>query len=318
MESQCLYNSYESVGIRLKKKKIRFAEPEEKRIARIFTAPAVIIVFLVLAIPMLFSFFISFTNYSMLKTDKLVFIGLGNYIELFRDRVFMEALQRTALYIFLSIGLEFLAGMGIALLISRHVKPQGALRTLLTIPMMFAPVQVGFLFKWIFNDQTGLINNLVYSVTGIDRNIAWLVEPGLGFLSILTAEVWMSTPFMVLILLAGLVSLSKEPFEAAKVDGASSWQQFRFVTLPLMERYIYISLVIRSMDIARTYDIIRIMTDGGPANRTEMIWTYVYRLGITSNKFAMGSAMSFVTVALAYVLVISLFRCINRTGSDRV
>lgn len=304
--------------IGLKKKKIRFAEPEEKRIARIFTAPAVIIVFLVLAVPMLFSFFISFTNYSMLKTDRLMFIGLGNYIELFRDRVFMEALQRTALYITLAIGFELLAGMGIALLISRRVKPQGALRTLLTIPMMFAPVQVGFLFKWIFNDQTGLINNLVYSLTGIDRNIAWLVEPGLGFLSIFTAEVWMSTPFMVLILLAGLVSLSKEPFEAAKVDGASSWQQFRFVTLPLMERYIYISLVIRSMDIARTYDIIRIMTDGGPANRTEMIWTYVYRLGITSNKFAMGSAMSFVTVALAYVLVISLFRCINRTGGDRI
>ncbi len=302
----------------MKKKKIRFAEPEEKRIARIFTAPAVIIVFLVLAVPMLFSFFISFTNYSMLKTDRLMFIGLGNYIELFRDRVFMEALQRTALYITLAIGFELLAGMGIALLISRRVKPQGALRTLLTIPMMFAPVQVGFLFKWIFNDQTGLINNLVYSLTGIDRNIAWLVEPGLGFLSIFTAEVWMSTPFMVLILLAGLVSLSKEPFEAAKVDGASSWQQFRFVTLPLMERYIYISLVIRSMDIARTYDIIRIMTDGGPANRTEMIWTYVYRLGITSNKFAMGSAMSFVTVALAYVLVISLFRCINRTGGDRI
>lgn len=302
----------------LKKKKIRFAEPEEKRIARIFTAPAIIIVLFVLAIPMLFSFIISFTNYSMLKTDRLVFVGFGNYIELLKDRVFMEALLRTAVYIISALGVEFLAGLGIALLISRHIKPQGVLRTLMTIPMMFAPVQVGFLFKWIFNDQTGLVNNLIYSITGRDMNIAWLVEPGLGFLSILAAEIWMSTPFMVLILLAGLVSLSKEPFEAAKVDGASSWQQFRFNTLPLMERYIYISLVIRSMDIARSYDIVRIMTDGGPANRTELIWTYIYRLGITSNKFAMGSAMSFITVALAYMLIVSLFRCINRTGSEKI
>ena len=302
----------------LKKRKIRFAEPEEKRIARIFTAPAVIIVLLVLVSPMLFSFLVSFTNYSMLKTGKLMFIGLDNYMELLRDRVFMEALQRTAIYITSALGIELVAGMSIALLIFRHIKPQGVFRTLITIPMMFAPVQVGFLFKWIFNDQTGLINNLIYSITGRDMNIAWLVEPGLGFLSILMAEIWMSTPFMVLILLAGLVSLSNEPFEAAKVDGASSWQQFRFNTLPLMERYIYIALVIRSMDIARSYDIVRIMTDGGPANRTELIWTYIYRLGITSNKFSMGSAMSFITVAVAYILIISLFRCINRTGSERI
>lgn len=265
---------------------------------------------------MLFSFFISFTNYTMLRTGKLMFVGLGNYIELFGDRVFTEALLRTAIYIIAALGAELVIGMLTAVLISRNAKPQGFLRTLLTIPIMFAPVQVGFLFKWIFNDQTGLVNNLIYSITGTDMNIAWLVEPGFGFLSILAAEIWMSTPFMILILLAGLVSLSRDPFEAARVDGATFRQQFRYITLPLMERYIYIALVIRSLDISRTYDTIRIMTDGGPANRTEMIWTYIYRLGINSNKFALGSAMSFITVALAYVLIVSLFRCINRTGSE--
>lgn len=301
-----------------KRKRIRFAEPEEKRISRIFIAPAVVVVTAVLFVPMLFSFLISFTNYSMLNSGKVTFVGLNNYIELARDSVFGESLLRTALYMVLAIGIELAAGMGIALLIARRLKPQGFLRTLLTIPIMFAPVQVGFLFKWIFNDQTGLINNLAYSLTGIDRNTAWLVEPGFGFLAILSAEIWMSTPFMVMILLAGLVSLSKEPFEAARVDGANPWQQFRYNTLPLMERYIYIALVIRTMDIARSYDIIRIMTDGGPANRTEMIWTYIYRLGITSNRFAMGSAMSFITVALVYLLIIIMFRRANKAGSERV
>lgn len=300
----------------IKRKKIRFAEPEEKRMSKILTAPAAIVVLSVVGFPMLYSFFLSFTNFSLLNAGSWKFVGLNNYIGLLEDKVFLESLLRTIIFLALSVNLELILGMGTALLFARRAKPQGVLRTLLMTPMMFAPVLVGFQFKWIFNDQSGLINNLIYAVTGRDPGIAWLVEPGLGFLSILAAEIWMSTPFMVLILLAGLVSLSREPFEAATVDGASSWQQFRYVTLPLVERYICIALVIRSLDIARSYDIIRIMTDGGPANRTELIWTYIFRLGITSNKFGLGCAMSFITVALAYVFTIGMFRRMNKVRGE--
>lgn len=302
----------------MNKRKTILSIKRDKRIAAYFTAPALITVFAVLVVPMLFAFLLSFTSFTMLKAGSLKFIGLGNYIQLFSDRFFVEALSRTAVYVVSALGIELAAGLGIAMLISRRIRLQGLFRTLMTVPMMFAPVQAGFLFKWIFNDQTGFVNNLIYSITGRDMNIAFLVEPGLGFLSILTAEIWLCTPFMILILLAGLASLSREPFEAARVDGASFWQQFRFITLPLMDRHIYIALAIRFMDIARTYDIIRIMTDGGPANRTEMIWTYIYRLGINSNRFALGSAMSFIAVGFTYVFVAILFRQFYRSGSERL
>lgn len=293
------------------KNRINIVKPAEVAISWHLIAPSVAIVLLVVALPMLYSFFLSFTNYSLSDAGNWKFIGLGNYIALVTDNVFVESFGRTILFLILSISIEFVLGFGIAILFSRGSRARGIPRTLFMTPMMFAPILVGFLFKYMFNDQVGLVNNIIYSIIGSDPGIVWLVEPGLGFLSILAAEIWVSTPFMVLVLLAGLSSLPAEPFEAATVDGASSWQQFKYITWPLMGPYIYIAIVIRSLDIARSYDIIRIMTDGGPANRTELIWTYVFRLGITSNKFGMGSAMSFITVAVSFLLIICLFKRLN-------
>jgi len=297
-------------------KKVNPREVEAKKICIYMIAPAIITVLFVVAFPMLYSFLLSFTNFSILNTGSLKFVGLNNYLHLLKDKVFLESITRTIAFLGLSISIEFVLGFGIALLFIKSSRTHGVARTLLMIPMMFVPVLVGFQFKWFFNDQAGLINNLIHTLTGSNKSIAWLVEPGLGFFSILTAEIWMSTPFMILVLLAGLASIPKEPFEAATVDGASSWQQFKYITLPLMGPYIYIAVVIRSLDIARSYDVVRIMTDGGPANRTELIWTYIYRLGITSNKFGMGSAMSFVTVSIAFLLTIFLFRQLNRVRSE--
>jgi multiple sugar transport system permease protein len=126
----------------------------------------------------------------------------------------------------------------------------------------------------------------------------------------------MSTPFMVIIFLAGLTSLPIEPFEAASVDGASGWQQFRYITLPLISPFIYIAMVIRSLDLGRAYDLVRIMTGGGPANRSEMIWTYTYRLAITNNKFGLGTAMSFITVIVSFAFVIYLFQQLSRSRQE--
>jgi multiple sugar transport system permease protein len=175
------------------------------------------------------------------------------------------------------------------------------------IPMMFAPILVGFQFKWFFNDQVGLVNNLLFSLTGQAHIIAWLVDKPLGFISILVAEIWMSTPFMVIILEAGLLSLPQEPFEAAEVDGASGWQKFRHLTLPMLMPFIYTAMAIRSLDIARAYDVVSIMTGGGPGNRTELIWTYVNRLAFTGQNYALGSSMSYITVALSFLFTWYLF-----------
>jgi multiple sugar transport system permease protein len=152
------------------------------------------------------------------------------------------------------------------------------------------------------------VNNLLFSLTGEAHFIPWLIQVPLGFISLLVAEIWMSTPFMVIILEAGILSLPTEPFEAADVDGASGWQKFKHLTLPMLMPFIYTAMAIRSLDIARAYDVVSIMTAGGPANRTELIWTYVYQLAFNRHNFALGSSMSYITVIISFVFTWYLFR----------
>ena len=191
---------------------------------------------------------------------------------------------------------------------AKVIRGQGFLRTIMMMPMMFAPILVGFQFKWFFNAQIGLVNNLLFSITGQPHIIAWLVDKPLGFISILIAEIWMGTPFMVIILEAGILSLPTEPFEAAEVDGASGWAKFRMLTLPMIMPFVYTAMAIRSLDLARAYDVVQIMTGGGPANRTELIWTYVNRLAFGQHEFALATAMSYITVLLSFVFTWYLFR----------
>lgn len=293
--------------------KQKFLDSKTLKLIVFMLSPAMVIVLLIIALPMVYSFFLSFTNFSLLSTKNLDFVGLENYFQLFMDDIFIKSLIRTIVFLALSISIEFVLGFSIALLLSRFLNKMEIVKSLLMTPMMLAPIVVGFLFKWLFNDRLGLINNLIYAVTGVDYGIAWLIGPISGLFSILVAEIWMSTPFMILVFSAGLSSLSKEPFEAAIMDGATGWQKLKYVTLPLMSPYIYIAMVIRSLDIAKSYDMVRIMTDGGPANRTELVWTYVYRVGISSNNFALGIAMSFITVAISFTFTLLLFKQLNYT-----
>jgi len=271
--------------------------------------PSIIFIALVVGLPMLYSLYLSFTDYTLTSGSNFHFVGLENYKHLlFDDPMFWKVFGRTILFITLAVNLEFLLGLGIAQLMARAIRGQSLARTLMMMPMMFAPILVGLQFKWFFNAQVGLVNNILYTITGTAHLIPWLIEKNLGFISILVAEIWMSTPFMVIILEAGILSLPQEPFEAADIDGASGWQKFQLLTLPMLMPFVYTAMAIRSLDIARAYDVVSIMTGGGPANRTELIWTYVNRLAFTGQQFAMGSAMSYITVIFSFIFTYMLFQ----------
>ncbi|MEI6156861.1 MAG: sugar ABC transporter permease [Atribacterota bacterium] len=285
----------------------------DRRLPWIMVFPAVAVVALLIVVPMIYSFSLSLTNLNLLKASAVKYIGLQNYFRLIQDDIFWRSFINTLIFMTLAVNVEFLLGLLIAQLMFKVTRGQGIIRTAIMAPMMFAPVLVGFQFKWFFNDQVGLFNNLLYFFTGKYYIVPWLINYPINLLAILLSEIWMSTPFMVIIFLAGLVSLPTEPFEAAAVDGATGWQQFRYITYPLISPFIYIALVIRSLDLGRAYDLVRIMTGGGPANRSEMIWTYTFRLAITSNKFGLGTAMSFVTVAFSFVFVLYLFKQLFRS-----
>jgi len=284
-----------------------------KRLPILLLLPAIVLMLFVIGFPMLYSLYLSFTNFTLLSSGSAKFVGLQNYATLFKDQVFLRALLRTILYMLIAVNSEFVLGLLIANAMSHVIRGQGVLRTIMMMPMMFAPVLVGFQFKWIFNDQVGFINNILFEIFRRPVIIPWLIYKPLGFITILVAEIWMSTPFMIIIFLAGILSISPEIMEAAEVDGASEWQKFIHVTVPSLTPFIYIAMAVRSLDIAKAYDLVSIMTGGGPAHRTELIWTYVYRLAFTSQKFALGSAMSYVTVIIAVLFTFYLFKQLIKT-----
>ncbi len=295
-------------------KRRRGLQLSERHLPIALLMPGLLVLLLVVGFPMAYSLYLSFTNFNLSSPSTIAFIGLQNYIDLlFHDPLFWKAFGRTVLFISLAVNIEFLIGLGIAQLMARAIRGQSLARTLMMMPMMFAPILVGFQFKWFFNAQVGIVNNFLYTITGEPHFIAWMIEKPLGFLTILAAELWMSTPFMVVILEAGILSLPTEPFEAAEVDGASAWQRFKHLTLPMLMPFVYTAMAIRSLDIARAYDVVSIMTGGGPANRTELIWTYVNRLAFTGKEFGLGSAMSYITVVLSFTFTYMFFRNITKS-----
>ncbi|MBL8583055.1 MAG: sugar ABC transporter permease, partial [Rhizobiaceae bacterium] len=222
--------------------------------------PAFVVLAAVVVVPLLLSLWSSFTPFRLTKPETFwVFIGFRNYANLLADPEFWAAFGRTVLLLTVALNLEMLLGLGLALLVERTSRGQRALRTIMMFPMMFSPILVGFQFKFMFNDNIGLVNNALQALGLTDQAIPWLIDGRLAFISILVAEVWSSTAVFAIFILAGLMAMPREPIEAARVDGCTPWQTFRYVTWPFIMPFAYIAMTIRSLDIARAYDIVKIM-----------------------------------------------------------
>ena len=275
-------------------------------------APAVIVILLVVFYPMLYSIYVSFTPFNLLRpATTMVFetsTMFRNYARLLDDRVFWRSVVNTVIFLAVTVNLSYFIALGLSQLMAKVTRGQGVMRTLLMIPMMFAPVLVGFQFAWFFNATVGLVNNAGLSLGLLSEPKAWLVDQPTGMIGIMIASIWMNVPMLTIILLAGTLSLPQEVFEAAQVDGAPAWQRFRHITMPLLRPFTLIALTVLSLDIARAYDIVRIMTGGGPAHRTEMIWTNAGRLATRDSQYGLASAMSMIGVILGILFTLYLFR----------
>lgn len=279
--------------------------------------PAIIILAAVVLVPLLLSLYSSFTPYRLTRPETLYkWIGTYNYEKAIKSAHFWAAFGRTVLLLTIALNLEMLMGLGLALLVNRVTYGQRALRTVMMFPMMFSPILVGFQFKFIFNDNVGLVNNALQSLGLSDTAIPWLVDGKLAFFSILVAEMWSSTSVFAILILAGLFAVPRDPIEAAKVDGCTPWQSFRHITLPYIKPFIYIALAIRSLDVARAYDIVQIMTNGGPARRTELLWTMIGRTGYVDAKMGYANAMGYISIFLAIFFTVYFFRKLNAARSE--
>lgn len=275
--------------------------------------PSVLVILVVIGFPLIYSLYVSFTPYELLKPKSLSFewaTAFRNYVKLWNDETFWRAFWNTILFLAVTVNVEYILALALSQLLSRVSRGQAVMRTMLMVPMMFAPILVGFQFRWFFNTNLGLVNNSLIALGLMNESsrLNWLVDIPLGMISIMIATIWMNIPVMTIILLAGTLSLPADVYEAAEVDGASGWQKFKNITFPLLAPFTYIALAIRSLDVARAFDIVRIMTDGGPAHRTELIWTYVTRLAMEDTKFGLGSAMGWITVIISLSFTVYLFR----------
>jgi multiple sugar transport system permease protein len=284
----------------------------ERHIQYWLVLPALLTMCAVLIYPLAYSLWISFFDWNVTSASR-PFIGLRNYAEAFTSSSSHFIFVQNIAFMAACVVLEFMLGMALALLLSRRFVGRGLVRTLLLLPMLTAPVLAGFNFRWIFNDRFGLANQLLLKV-GL-HPVAWLAEPNLARVAIVAVTIWQGIPFMMLLLMAGLESLPEAPFEAAIVDGASAWQRFWHISLPLLRPVIVVAVALRVIDLFRTFDTIYIITFGGPGHATELLPFYIYRAAFSSARFGFASALSYITLGLTLIALIPLFY-IERRGAQ--
>lgn len=275
--------------------------------------PPFLILFLLTAGPLILSLVIGLLNWNLARPGQIDFIWFRNYLNMIADRQFWHAVSLTLYQVGVTVIGQLILGMIMALLLSREFRGVGLARSLYLIPMMTTPIVVGLTWRMLFNDDIGMINYLLEQLRLPTPN--WLGDPLFAMPAIILTDLWLSTPFVAIILLAGLQSVPSEPFEAARIDGANAWQVFRFITLPLLQPIIWLAVLFRTMDAIRRFDTIYIMTAGGPGNSTETLNLQAYFHAFQFLNIGYSSALA--TLLFLIIAVLS-FAILRRVQADDI
>lgn len=257
----------------------------------------------VVAYPLGYSLWLSFQDFQITSREDVPFVGFAQYAQLVGDDDYITAMRNTFVFVAVAVSLELTLGMALALALQRQKLVRDLTRALLLTPMFVTPIAVGLMFRFLLNQQLGIIPALLDTV-GVSIPF---FGADLALLSLALIDVWQWTPFMLLLLLAGLESLPREPFEAARVDGASAWRTFTRVTLPLLRQVIVVAVLIRSLDALKVFEYVFAITQGGPGTATETIQYHVYREGFLFFRLSEAAAMAWTLVATVMVILVVLF-----------
>ncbi|MHC1787833.1 MAG: carbohydrate ABC transporter permease [Christensenellales bacterium] len=274
--------------------------------AYLMSSPAMLVITVLSIFPLLFIIWYSMTDYYYLSRAKPAFIGLQNYTRLFSDPYFRQALGNTLRFTALAVSFEVLLGLMVSVLVKSVKRGQKLMRTLTLLPTLLPPVTVALVWQIMLSNNFGLVNNLL-GVFGI-APVNWLLDVNTAFYAILVIDIWQYTPFAFLLLYAAMQGIPQGQYEAAAIDGASRWAQFRYVTLPNIARNILMVMLLRVIDTFRLFDKVNILTKGGPANTTATITQYIYHNGVNMFKVGYGSAASVVMTLIILVLAYGYIR----------
>jgi len=285
---------------------------QDARTAWLLLAPSLLIMLGVTLWPVINTFILSFFNVPTGINQVRTFVGFGNYLEMLKDRLFWETIGRTLYFTIVSVGSELVIGLAIAQLI--HSRPWGwqFLRFSLIIPWAVPTIVNGAMWRWIYSPDFGALNGLLFQLGLIKHYVPWLASPNMAMNLIIVADLWHTMPFVALVLQAALAGLPEDLDEAAAVDGANAWQRFLLIRLPLLRPAILVALIVRTVDAFRVFDIVYILTSGGPAYKTLTITYLTYLNSFAFGKQGIGAALSFLisafTIVMAFIYIRFLYR----------
>jgi len=277
------------------------AEWLDRHTGLLFLLPTVVILGVLLLFPICYTLYFSVHEWFAASQSPPKFVGLQNYINMMRDPLFLRAVLRTVIYTSLAVVFELLIGIGMALAFSRPFVGRGLARTVFLLPMVATPVAVGLVWLLMFDPVSGVFNYLL-SLVNLPPSV-WVGDTQTALVSLVLVDVWQWTPLVMLIALGGLATLPQEPYEAALIDGASALQRFWHITIPLLRPYIMVAALFRSVDALKSFDIIYVITRGGPAHSSETLNLYIYNQAF--EYLHVGYAAALVVVFFCIVFAVS-------------
>jgi multiple sugar transport system permease protein len=289
----------------------------DRFVRRSLLLPVAVVIALLTTFPFLFSLVLTFTNMRLLASSGLRFVGFENWGRLFADRNFHIVLRNTLVFVVAGVTLQYVLGLGLALLLNEDIRGRRFFRISLFLPMMMSPVAVSYVIgKMLFSESYGPINDLL-SMLGLPL-FTWTLSPAKSMAVLVMVDTWQWTPFFILVLLAGLQSISPELYEAARVDGATPRQMFLYITFPLLMPLCVTAILIRSLEAFKVLDLVRVVTGGGPGNSTESVTLFAYDIGLKGGDIAYASTVAYallITVIISSVVFLGVARRITpRTG----
>ncbi len=278
----------------------------ERNAAWLFPLPAVIALVVLIALPMLANFVIALHDWFIGRPPTLV--GFQNFTDVLADRRFYNGVKNTLIFSGVAVPLQLVIGMGIAVLFSREMPGKGLIRTIILLPMVATPVAIALIWALMFNPSLGVLNYFLETL-GLPRSL-WVADASLALPSLIMVDIWQWTPMVALILIAALQGVPAEHYEAARIDGANGWQVFWHITLPSVRGAVVVALILRAIDALKTFDIIYVITGGGPGTATETLNVYAFRSGFEF--FRAGYAASLLIFLMFLVLGIAILLNIVR------
>lgn len=278
--------------------------------------PALIILITFYVYPLIYSTYMSLHFFDLAKPRLFRFVGIENYLTILQDAEFLGALKNTLIYAGVAVPLELIFGTLLALALANIQVGRNILRTALVIPMMLAPIAMGLMWKFMYNDEFGIINFLIQRSGLSARPPLWLADPNLALYSVVVVDIWATTPLIILLMLAGLLSIPQEYYEAAWIDGAGMLASFQHITFPMLRPVMLVALLLRGMDAFRVFDVIFIMTKGGPAMKSDVLAFYTYRLAFTHRQIGEASASAWIMTIILLAGGLLLIRSLRRQGGS--